>query len=56
MAYRNLVRRRFNRDKESPAQLAGFMKRRLTPGEVLGWRQDWGKGLSIHPNASFRAA
>jgi hypothetical protein len=56
MAYRNLVRRRFNRDKESPAQRAGFMKRRLVPGEVLGWRQDWGAGLSIHPTASSRAA
>lgn len=55
MAYRNLVRRRFNHDKESAAQLAGFIERRLTPGEVLGWRQDWGEGRSIHPSSSSRA-
>jgi transposase-like protein len=48
MAYRNLVRRRFNFDEESPAQLLGFVRRRLTPGEVLSWRQDWGE-RSIHP-------
>ncbi len=48
MAYRNLVRRRFNRDEESPAQLLGFVARRLKWGEALSWRQDWG-GRSIHP-------
>lgn len=48
IAYRNLVRRRFNRDKESPAQLLGFLPRRLTPTEVLSWRQEW-KGRSVHP-------
>lgn len=48
MAYRNLVRKRFNRDEESPAQLMGFLPRRLTPRELLSWRQDWG-GRSIHP-------
>jgi len=50
MAYRNLVRRRFNDDEESPAQLLGFTPRRLTPWEVLSWRQDWG-GRSIYPIA-----
>jgi transposase-like protein len=50
MADRNLVRRRFNRDKESPAQILGFLPRRLTPTEVLSWRQDW-KERSIHPLA-----
>jgi hypothetical protein len=43
MAYRNLVRRRFNYDEDSPAQILGFAPRRLTETEVLGWRQDWGK-------------
>jgi hypothetical protein len=50
MAYRNYVRRRFNHDKESPAQVLGFVNRRMTPGELLSWRQDWGK-QSIHPLA-----
>ena len=49
MAYRNYVRRRFNYDAESAAQLAGFVHRRLRPGELLSWRQDWGRELSIHP-------
>ncbi len=47
-AHRNLVRRRFNRDEASAAQIAGLMPRRLSPGEVLSWRQDWGK-RSVHP-------
>jgi hypothetical protein len=50
IAYRNLVRRRFNRDTQSPAQMLGFVPRRLTPGEVLSWRQDGGR-RSIHPLA-----
>jgi len=49
-AYRNYVRRRFNRDEESPAQLLGFECRRLRPGELLSWRQDWGRD-SIHPRS-----
>jgi len=48
MAYRNLVHRRFNRDEESPAQLLGFVPRRLTPEEVVSWRQEWGR-RSVHP-------
>ena len=48
MAYRNFVRRRFNYDSESPAQMLGFVERRLTPWELLSWRQDWGS-LSCHP-------
>lgn len=48
MAYRNLVRKRFNYDEESPAQWAGFLPRRLTPRQVLSWRQDW-RERSIHP-------
>ena len=50
IAYRNLVRRRFNHDTESPAQMLGFVPRRLTPGEVLSWRQD-ARRRSIHPLA-----
>ena len=48
MAYRNMVRRRFNTDTESPAQLLGLLPRRLTSFELLSWRQDWAEG-SIHP-------
>ncbi len=48
IAYRNYVRRRFNRDEESPAQLLGFLPRRMRIGELLSWRQDWGK-KSPHP-------
>ena len=48
MAYRNLVRTRFNRDEESPAQMLGFVERRLTRWEALSWGQKWGK-RSIHP-------
>lgn len=50
MAYRNYVRRRFNPDRESPAQLLGFVPRRMRLEELLSWRQDWG-GCSIHPLA-----
>jgi len=48
MAYRNLVRKRFNYDLESPAQALGFLPRRLTSTQVFSWRQDWGM-RSIHP-------
>ena len=48
MAYRNLVRRRFNYDESSPAQLLGFAPRRMTPHEVLSWRQERGRE-SVHP-------
>jgi hypothetical protein len=50
-AYRNFVRRRFNGDSESPAQLLGITRRRLLPGELLSWRQDWG-ARSPHPVGS----
>ena len=46
--WRNYVRRRFNRDEASPAQMLGFVDRRLTETELLSWRQDWGK-RSLHP-------
>ena len=48
VAFRNLVRRRFNYDQESPAQLLGFAPRRLSAWEVLSWRQEWG-WRSVHP-------
>ena len=51
MAYRNYVRTRFNRDRESPAQLLGYVDRLMKPTELLSWRQDWG-GRSIHPLAA----
>ncbi|MFN0006713.1 MAG: hypothetical protein ACKVXR_02305, partial [Planctomycetota bacterium] len=50
MAYRNYVRRRFNYDEESPAELLGFAARRLRESELISWRQDWGAS-SIHPLA-----
>jgi hypothetical protein len=53
MAYRNYVRRRFNHDPESAAQRLGFVPRRLRPGELLSWRQDWGV-RSAHPLSSGR--
>ncbi len=52
-AYRNFVRRRFNYDECSPAEHLGLVPRRLTAGEVLSWRQDWGRG-SVHPLSSGR--
>jgi transposase-like protein len=51
LAYRNYVRRRFNFDRQSPAQMLGFAPRRLEETELLSWRQDWA-GRSIHPLAS----
>jgi hypothetical protein len=48
IAYRNYVRRRFNHDERSPAQVLGFVERRLKVGELLSWRQDWSEG-SLHP-------
>jgi hypothetical protein len=50
MAYRNLVRKRFNHDQASPAQLLGFVPRRLTPCELLSWGQKWQR-RSPHPLA-----
>lgn len=47
-AYRNFVRRRFNRDEESPGQMLGFVDRRMRPEQLLSWRQDWGRA-SLHP-------
>jgi hypothetical protein len=52
MAYRNLVRPRFNGDDETPAQLAGWLRRSLRIGQVLSWRQDFGT-LSGHPLSRF---
>jgi hypothetical protein len=53
MSYRNYVRRRFNFDRESPAEWLGFVGRRMRPGELLSWRQDWG-GRSVHPMSRGR--
>jgi hypothetical protein len=55
MAYRNYVRRRFNRDRASPAQMLGFVRRRMSWHELVSWRQDWGPELSIHPLAGKAA-
>jgi transposase-like protein len=50
MAWRNLVRRRFNHEEHSPAQELGFTTRRMSEEELCSWRQDWGR-QSIHPLA-----
>ena len=48
-AWRNLVRKRFNHDRQdSPASLLGLVPRRISEEELCSWRQDWGK-RSIHP-------
>ena len=51
IAWRNLVRRRFNHDSASPSQVLGFTPRRMSEEELCSWRQDWGR-RSIHPLAS----
>ena len=48
LAYHNYVVPRFPRDDSSSAQRLGLVRRRMKPGELLSWRQDWG-GESIHP-------
>jgi hypothetical protein len=48
--WRNYVRLRFNRDQQSPAQMLGFVERRMTEEQLLSWRQDWRKE-SLHPLA-----
>ena len=48
-AYRNYHRPRFNSDERSPGEIAGFTPRRLRLGELLGWRQDFGRSRSIRP-------
>jgi transposase-like protein len=53
LAYRNYVRRRFNFDRQSPAEMLGFAPRRFEETELLSWRQDWA-GSSIHPLASVQ--
>lgn len=51
-AYRNYHRNRFNHDRDlTPAMLCGFVPRPLTKGELLSWRQDWGRERSTHPLA-----
>jgi transposase-like protein len=47
-AYRNYVRRRFNGDAFSAAQMLGFVPHRMSASELISWRQDWGRS-SIHP-------
>ena len=48
ITYRNYVRRRFNRDEETPAEMLGFVPRPLRKEQLLSWRQTWGRE-SIHP-------
>lgn len=55
-AYRNYVRKRFNRDKstETPAKFLGLLPRNVRRSEILAWRQDWGD-QSIHPMSNSGA-
>ena len=48
IAYRNYVRRRVNDEPGTPAQALGFVPRRMTPHQLLSWRQERGR-RSIHP-------
>ena len=50
-SFRNFVRRRVNRVRESPAMVLGFTNQRWKPAELLAWRQDWGQS-SIYPLSS----
>ena len=50
MAWRNYVRRRFNHDHRSAAQVLGFVPRCMSEEQLCSWRQDWGRE-SIHPLA-----
>ena len=40
--WHNGSRWRTNRSKRTPAMEEGLFRRRLTPEELFGWRQDWG--------------
>ena len=53
IAYRNYVRRRFQRDDENQtaAVMLGLLPRNLTFAETIAWRQDWGP-RSVHPLSS----
>lgn len=48
MCWRNFVRRRVNSDRRTPAMALGWLERRLSTEQLLGWRQDWRK-RSGHP-------
>ena len=54
-AWRNLVRKRFNHDRESSACMLGFAPRRMSEEELCSWRQDWGK-QSVHPLSQGRSS
>lgn len=48
MCWRNFARFRTNREKVTPAQVAGLSPRRFDWGDLIGWRQVFGP-LSIDP-------
>ena len=47
-AHKNFVRPRFNRDSKTPAQFLGLARERISPHQLLAWRQDMGRA-SVHP-------
>ena len=51
IAYRNFVRKRFNRDRATPAQMLGLLPRRLSVHQILSWSQAFGS-RSVHPLCS----
>jgi hypothetical protein len=54
MAYRNLVRLRFNYDDASPAQMLGFAPRRFTETEVLGGGRTGARGAHTRSRLDSR--
>lgn len=48
MAHKNFVRPRFNRDSKTPAEFLGLADRKISPHQLLAWRQDLGSA-SVHP-------
>ena len=42
-AWRNYHRPRFNGERLTPAQRLGLVNRRFELGDLLSWRQDWGR-------------
>ena len=48
MAFKNFVRPRFNGETETPAMVLGLIRGRMSPTDLLSWRQDWG-WFSLHP-------
>ena len=53
VTFRNYLRRRFNYDEQTPAEMLGFVPCRMRKEQLLSWRQNWGSE-SIHPLSGRR--